>query len=460
MNKFIKAGLAILIGASFVTGLAGCGQSKQIGGGNITTVTIWTGESHSKAVYDRLINTYNEGEGKEKGIKIDYVVKEGDSITQSIELALQSGQAPDMFSAGSLGKMVENNYLAAIDDLPGSKEFLKKYDSLLIKNRNTYNDKVYTVPFSAATQGLIYNKDMFRAAGIVDENGEPTPPETFEELREYAKKLTNPGKREYGIILPVKYGGWYSSDITSPMMSSAGHEGYNPATGEYDLSVLVPIMNTFLGIKADGSFFPGADGLDNDQARAHFAEGGIGMKFAFSFDVGVLNDQFPAEIDWGVAPYPVVDKNKKFKQRMDYADSYFMNAKSFETVGGEKMMEVLKYFTGDQFITDTYIEGVNIPYDWNIVKDVKIDNPKKGWVDFCKMVSISVCYPRTPAVDMTGQIPLKERFLNDVWTGKLSPSTVVDDYTNAINKGRDKYYEDNKDKDVTEFINKDWNIER
>ncbi|UKI36826.1 MAG: extracellular solute-binding protein [Clostridiales bacterium] len=31
------------------------------------------------------------------------------------------------------------------------------------------NGKTYSLPFSAATRGLVYNKDMFKAAGIVDE---------------------------------------------------------------------------------------------------------------------------------------------------------------------------------------------------------------------------------------------------------------------------------------------------
>ncbi|MBR6849880.1 MAG: extracellular solute-binding protein, partial [Lachnospiraceae bacterium] len=68
-----------------------------------------------------------------------------------------------------------------------------------------YNGKTYTVPITAGPQGLLYNKDLFKAAGLVDENGEPTPPETFDELVEYAKILTDVGKKQYGIILPLKW---------------------------------------------------------------------------------------------------------------------------------------------------------------------------------------------------------------------------------------------------------------
>ena len=65
---------------------------------------------------------------------------------------------------------------------------------------------MYKLPFNVITYGLVYNKDMFKKYGIVDENGEPTPPETYDEMREYAKRMTNPEEDDYGIILPEKWG--------------------------------------------------------------------------------------------------------------------------------------------------------------------------------------------------------------------------------------------------------------
>ena len=180
-------------------------------------VSVWSGDTHSKSVVEKIINDYNNNEGKEKNIFIDYQVKESSSYKQVIDLALESGEAPDMF-ATDMAKAVENGHVISIEELPGGEEFLKKYEGKLMENLNTYNGKTYTVPVSAVTQGLLYNKDMFKKAGLVDENGEAKPPKTWEELREYAKKLTNPQNKEYGIIFPVKWGGWYGSDVWEPMM--------------------------------------------------------------------------------------------------------------------------------------------------------------------------------------------------------------------------------------------------
>ena len=56
--------------------------------------------------------------------------------------------------------------------------------------------------------------------------------------------------------------------------------------------------------------------IDNDPARARFAEGNIGMKISVSWDSGVFKEQFVPEFDWSVAPIPTYSKDEKYKQFM------------------------------------------------------------------------------------------------------------------------------------------------
>ncbi len=461
MKKNIKAKIfaGFMVTVMMTACISGCGEKKTNSSDGVTTITVWSGNSHSKKVYEELVNKYNNGKGKEDGIFIDYQVKDGGTISQNLDIALQSGEAPDMFSNVGLVKSVENGYIAAIEDLPGGQEYLEKYKGKLINRFNIYNGKTYSVPMSASTQGLLYNKDMFRAAGIVDENGEPTPPETFEELREYAKKLTNIEKKQFGLIMPMKWGDWFS-DITGPMQSSCGHNGYNPVTGLYDYSGIIPIAETFIGMREDGSVYPEPEGVDNDTARALFAAGNIGMKMGFSFDVGVLNDQFPAECDWGVAPYPVVDSEQKYKQRMDYGASFYINKKSLETVGGEKMLKALEFFTGDEVVRELYRAGMALPYDWSLVKDIELVDAKNGWKEFAELTEISARYPNTPSADMGSEMPLKDRFLQEVWNGDKTTEEIVTEFNNVMNKAVDAYYDIHTDASKDEFIIKDYDIRR
>ena len=50
--------------------------------------------------------------------------------------------------------------------------------------------RLYGIPLTADIRFLFLNGQAFREAGIVDEKGNPKPPRTWEELRDYARRLT------------------------------------------------------------------------------------------------------------------------------------------------------------------------------------------------------------------------------------------------------------------------------
>lgn len=447
--SILMCGLLVLMTA------AGCGTTQAAS--DVTTITVWTNQTHSKAVYDKLVEKYNNGQGKNDGIRIDYQVKGGDTYNQAIDVALQTGTAPDFFTATGLEKNVQNGYVAALDDMPGGAALIEKYKDISGEKRNVFNGKTYALPISITTTGLLYNKDMFRAAGIVDENGEPTPPETWEEVREYAKRLTNPDKREYGIILPVKWGSaWFSYDLRNRLKSSTGYTYYNPIKDDIDCFGLEPIMEAYVGMKQDKSCFPGEEGIDNDQARALFAEGGIGMKLGVSWDVGVLNDQFPAKIDWGVAPDPVADKNNKYYQLGNYSYGMVINSNSVDKVGADKLMKVFEFLHSDEVLTELYLGGVTIPSDYSIIENASMDNLPKGWKEFADLVKISSPAPLQPPLDISGKKNVQDVFLNDVWAGKVTPREACEAFTEVLKEGRATYKAANPNEDYDIYLMPDY----
>ena len=393
------------------------------------------------------------------GVKLVYEVKEGD-ITQQIDLAIQMGEAPDLYS-GNVQKLAADGHIMAINDLPGGEEFLKeRYDRLGQNYKDEgYLGKNYYVPMGAATKGLVYNVEMFKAAGIVDENGNPTPPETYDEMREYAKRLTNESKREYGIALPGKWAYWFG-DISDALMAEVGHNGYDPVKDEYDFTGLIPVINTYLGIRDDKSYYPGAESLDNDPARARFAEGGIGMKIANSFDVGVLTEQFPAKIEWAVAPMPVVDTDNMYKQMQRVTGSLVINSKITEKITGEQVMEIYKFLCGDPMIRKLYAAGCDVPFDWSIVEGVELEKEIPGWAEFCAMQSISSVAPKARQVDISGERELKTDFIEKVWTGEMTAEEACANYTKVMNEGVKRYQELHPEYDGDICVDKNWNIKR
>ncbi len=463
MKKTTKCMAGLLAMVLALTCLFGCGSKNTTTGSNsgdgVSTVTFWSPSPHSKTLYVKLANEFNESTGKEKGINFVYEIKES-NMTQAIDLALAADQAPELFVGGNVEALASKGDIMAFDDVKGAEKLVARFEDRLVPFTNTYNGKTYTLPVSSTINGLIYNKDMFKAAGIVDENGEPTPPETWAQLREYAKQLTDASKREFGVVLPLKWSGWVGSDILAAGMPSLGRQGYDPTTGKFDYTAYKPIIETYLGIRDDGSMVPGAENIDNDPARARFAEGGIGMKISASYDVAVFNDQFPAKIDWGIAPLPVLDKDNKYKQAMSLGSSARINAKAVERVGDEKLLAVLEWMYGEEVISQAFKEGLNIPNDVNIVNSTDLSGAKKGWKEFADMIEISTAAPVEIKTDTTGLKTFSDVFINEIWTGEKTVDQALTDYTNDMNSRIDKYKEINPDYDPEPFIIKDWNIKR
>lgn len=456
----LKKVLSLLLAASLVLSFAGC-KNRQASSDNVETITYWTYNSHDKDIMTKIIDNFNSTEGAKLGVKINYVIKSDMSSTM-IDLAYASDQAPDLFETCDFLKFGTNGNLLAYEDLPGGEEYLKQFDGMLRETVNTLNGKTFTVirKYGTTTRALLYNKDMFKAAGIVDENGEAKPPKTYDELRETAKKLTNASKGKYGIIIPLKWGRCFEDDVRALMQSDAGHLGYDPTTGYYNYDALKPIMQMYKGIKSDKSYFPGAETLDNDSARARFAEGDIGMKFGASYDYGVLTSQFPAKCDWGVAPLPALTEDPEYKQIYTLSYTPYINSHLLERVSPETVMTVLKFLNSDELAAEQYKSGKGLPLDSKIVENIKLDADMENWKDFALLTEISAINPVSRKFDVSKYQSFTDRFINEVWNGNGSIDNLLSDYTSIVNKEIDAYQELHPEYDGNQFILDKWDTRR
>lgn len=458
--KVVKKVLAGLLAITCVApALAGCNNEESQ---TVKQFEVWSPDSHSKNVMLKLVDEWNQSRGKELGVEIVYTVKEGD-IQQATEMAFASDQGPEMFNSCLIEKNRVAGNIISYEDIEGGKEWIEStykpedYDGSAFKGDD---GKVYCLPFNVNTFGLVYNKDMFKKYGIVDENGEPTPPTTFEEVREYAKRMTNPEEQDYGIIFPMKWSSFFSVDVAQLMIGSCGKQTFDCVTGEYNYEPMKPILEMYMGIKEDGSCFPGSESLDNDTARAYFAERNIGMKFAGSFDVGVFNSQFPAKCDWGVAPYPVADENNRYLQHMGKGGWYGMSKHAVEEFGDAVALEIAQFFYGDEMVRKLYAEGMAIPYDSSKVEGVEIADGLKGWAEFAALTEISTGGYSNASRDFTGEKNEQQVFLEDLWSGNSTIDEVIADLTTRSNAAVERYYANNPDKNFNTLLKTEWDVSR
>lgn len=268
------------------------------------TITVWSKEAHLGTAMTDAIARFNKAN---KSVQINYVLK-GDEMEDKINLAFAAKDAPDLYTqVGSVAKQVGQGYIM---DLDGKlkKELLDVYRPYLRVGPHVVNGKVYSMPMGLTTIRLVYNKDLFRKAGLDPEK----PPTTFSELKMAAKKITESSKGEaYGFGLPLNWPGynqWVVEPLlvaTTPGLARGGL--FNFKEGHPQAMAYKPAIEMYRELVAAQSVYPNPGTLDNDQLRQAFAQGKIGMFMGASWDIAQLNTNLKITADWGAANVPIED---------------------------------------------------------------------------------------------------------------------------------------------------------
>ena len=435
--------ISIVMIALVIMSLCACG-SNQTASNGVTTIKFWSGSGAAKSTLEKIVDDYNNGQGKEKGIRVELTIST-DNMT-NIDVAQQNNQLPDICSPTYTQAKVftKQGDFVPLENFNGSEEFIKKMNSPAIEERNMYDGKLYGVFTNVQTAGLIYNKDLFKSAGLVDENGEAKPPKTFEELREYAKKLTDPSKSIYGYSFPYKFGTYYT--INAPYATSIRKEVTDFDTLTVGPTEFADVFELMMQMRDDGSLFPGAESLDNDTSRAYFAEGKIGMMPAVSWDTGVLTTQFVAKCDWAVAPAPVKDENNKYPAWSAYAGLYFLTKTAMEHP--DEAFDFYQYYYSDDIQKMLVEEVGELPINEKLFEGVNVDVHAKQFRALYDENYDTTIYP-----SYTIEGESLEDLYQKVWAGKITSEQAEQTFAQNKQTALRKAVEDGT-VDVTPFQKK------
>jgi multiple sugar transport system substrate-binding protein len=408
--------------------------------GKVETVTIFSSIGAWKALLETQLAEFNNSIGKDKGIQVDMETNI-DNSQQVLMLALKAGSPADMFLLpnGSEAQVVAGGYLRAYEDIPAIKDLmtrLKPYAG--IKQLFSFGGKTYAFPLEVVPIKMAYNKELFKKAGIVDKNGNPTPPKTWDEVRSYAKRITAIGAgKDYGYGLPFAWIATWRRLVFKAYIPSVGHFWFDNGTGRYNFKDFKPAIEFVMGIKADKSYFPGAESIQIDPIRAQFAEGHIGMMVAPSYDIGVYNDQFPAKMDWDICELPVQDLSKqRYKapmlQRANFSISSSVNDAHLPAV-----VEVFRFLHSKPFLMKLYENCAIIPIEMDIIQSAKNVKSKTGWKN---MSDLSQNYGFQPFPDslITVEGLSAQKVLDKVWVGETSIDDGLADLDKRYNEALDK----------------------
>ena len=185
MRKIISVALLIVMLLTILTVFSSCQ-------GNETDELIlwWPSGKACREILDEALPRFKAAN---PGFEIKVVYKEVDSF-DAYKIALNDDKTrPDVAILDHVyvQALAHDNQLANLDEL-GAKNIESKFPAS-VYSANAYNGGTYALPFSANTIVLMYNKDILKAAGVVDANGEAKPPKTMDELLDACAKAQAAG---------------------------------------------------------------------------------------------------------------------------------------------------------------------------------------------------------------------------------------------------------------------------
>lgn len=327
----MKKLLCILVNITLVLGFAACSgadnpqsqadsapadsvaQENSTNSGSAEKITFWHWWSGHEEEY---LKTVAQAYSEQSGVQVDLLqVKDFATILT----AISGGTPPDMIMVTNKSQVYElasSGATQALDtwierDGIDTGVFL---DSAL--GGYIVGDELHALPFLGFNDGLIWNKAMFEEAGLDPEQ----PPQSAEEMVEFAKKLTkvdDSGKiTQLGFIPNWPFD--HMAGANASYIKIFDGEIYDAAAGRYTLdnAGIVKVLEW------ERSFYEGLD----PQAVANFVKsagaylttddpfeaGQVAMAIDGCWSVRFVGDNVP-DLQFGAAPVPVRKDNTTWK---------------------------------------------------------------------------------------------------------------------------------------------------
>lgn len=221
MTNRKKVSALLLCGALSAGLLAGCGSTKDSSSENADggKVTLRMIESLTSPKRTQLIQaSISKFEAANPNIKVDLISPPFDQADNKIRTMLGAKENIDVLEVRDLtvAEFVNNGF---VEPLNAYADKWSDYSTVseISKSLGSIGDKLYFIPNGLYERQLFYRADWFKEQGL-------TPPKTWDELFETAKKLTDPSKNRYGFSFR---GGAGSNGTTDAMVLAFNGDNVN-----------------------------------------------------------------------------------------------------------------------------------------------------------------------------------------------------------------------------------------
>lgn len=210
VKKTIKMLALVLAGVMAMGGVSGCKDAKNTASGAKVSISVgnWPNEESDPsryAEYAKKIEQFNEIYPD-----IEIIPDEWAYDVQTFLPKAEGGTLPTIYQTHftEAKKIIEFKYAADVTDKMKEYGYYDKINEYILEDISE-NGKIFLIPYAVYTMGLAINMKLFREAELVDADDRPLVPQTFEELAETAKLITEKTGKA-GFVFPTveNMGGW------------------------------------------------------------------------------------------------------------------------------------------------------------------------------------------------------------------------------------------------------------
>ena len=192
----------------------------------------------------------------------------------------EAGLLPNVFDAHftEFSKLYSGGYVADLTSALEEEGYVDNFSKKII-DLFTVDNKIYGFPTNAYVLGVNINAKLFRDAGLIEEDGSPKQPKTWEELAEMAAVIKEKtGKPGFALCTSNNCGGWFFTNIAwsyGVKFMEQGSDGKWKAT--FDTPEAVQALQYIKDLKWKYDCVPLNTNIDQTESRKLLATGQAAM---------------------------------------------------------------------------------------------------------------------------------------------------------------------------------------
>jgi len=300
--RVLLAGVATLATVGALVGCSADAGEESSGKVELRVATFPPGAD--AAAYEAFAAQEAQFEKEHPDIDVIGVEYEWEGPTFAVQLA--GGSLPDVFTVPftDAKTLLENQQLMDVTDEMDELGYTDSFNPIILDAVTGDDGRIFGFPRQAYANALSYNRELFAAAGLDPD----TPPTTWDEVREFAKQITDEtGKAGYSQMAINNTGGW---QLTVGTAARGGRTQVdNPdgsAESTIDNDATKAVLEFLHALKWEDNSFGSKVDLDWGTINQEFAAGNVGMYTTGSDIYTALVRDFGLDPDvYGMAVIPL-----------------------------------------------------------------------------------------------------------------------------------------------------------